>query len=670
MKTGIRKVAELGVALTAIATLVLAGCGGGGGGGSSSGGGGSGGATASLTSSLAPVLQIGNVVTAQFQRRDQSTISNVAVAYSLSTTGAPGFSDAKINVTTGTIAAGATTGYSTALPAGTFNMQLGNPGFVAGGVGGLNAVAGTAAVSSVNAVAGNLFPEIIPVAVTNTSVTNYRAEEYQWTITTPAASAVQVTVVQVDPATGKADVGTGKIVASPLSAGGGYWTTDSRTPLVVTAASSVATGGITSVQLNTELLPGNYKAYVTATNASGVVAATYISPSVFTSTSTTAATGTPKNMPITLTAGKAVSLTLQNNAGTAIAGRRVDFFDGATLLNIGGATTDATGTASIAVESATTTVLAQVYTGAVVGAIDAMYTFSNVAAGGASVTLKQQTVTGAVQPNASCALTPLAGATTIGSIKVAYPSNPSLSLPNDVPLAASATVATNGAYSLTVFGPTAGTGISYNLSAIGTVVGSPGVDGCSDVAVTPVTVAAAAVTQNLAAAGGGTIIGKVSTKAGAAVSGLTIDVWQTSANGSKKIATTTTNASGNYQIAVPYGTYTLWAGSSIAPLTGWSATEGVVVSAAAQNVSKNLTKFTLTMQVAKSLGTGQSASINPTVNVGGLSVPASNLGVASVDIMEGNTWFCARPGATEASYSYLCNLNVLVDLNSVTAAGQ
>jgi len=579
----------------------------------------------------------------------------------MNTTGAPGFNDAQVAVNAGTILAGAAN-YSTALPAGSFKLGLTN-------ITGLSAIAPSVAASAVNAVTGASATELIPVTVGGQAVTTYQAEEYQWTITTPAASSVSLSVVQTD-ATGKPDWGTNKVVASVLGTNGSYYTQDFRATAVVNAVSSVAAGGMTSVQLNTELLPGTYKAYVQAFNASGVpVAATYVSPSTITSTSATA--GTTKNVSITLAAGKAVSLVLQNTAGTAVANRWVDFYEGSTWFPLGSIATDATGTASIGVDSTVTTVVAVVNDTTGLGT-DAIYTFSGIGAGGATATLKQQTITGVVTPNGSCALTPVNAATTIGTIKVASPTDATLpGIFSNVPLAASSPVSTNGSFSLTLFGPTTGT-INYNLSSQGTA--SPGVDGCPDVAITPVAVGAAAVTQNLTAAGGGTIIGKVSTKSGTAVQNMAIDLWQSTTSGNKLVFSTKTDANGNYQIPVAYGTYTLWVGSSglagFAAATGWAATENITVAVGAANITKNLTQYSLTGQVSKSMGGQQQASTSPTINVGGLTAVASSLGVFSVNVMEGKTWFCQKPGATETTYAYRCDLNVQIDAAAVAAAGQ
>jgi hypothetical protein len=38
--------------------------------------------------------------------------------------------------------------------------------------------------------------------------------------------------------------------------------------------------------------------------------------------------------------------------------------------------------------------------------------------------------------------------------------------------------------------------------------------------------------------------------------------------------------------------------------------------------------------------------------------------------MEGKTWFCVVPGATELAYAYRCNLNVEVSAATVSAAAQ
>lgn len=647
MNIKIRNMGEFCIALALVSTLVIAGCGGGGGGG---GGGGSAGNTATsndVKAALNQTLKNGTVVITQLQRKDQTKIQAASVSYVAEVTNAPGFNDGLLTPPLISPATDISGNTSTTLPAGAQKQVIWGAS--------LNETLATGAASAVNAVVGmtaNGVPgrPVLPITVASATLLNsYRGEEYQWNITTPAASSVSVTVVQVDPATTKPDYGTFKYRAQPFG-GANYIGLDARDPTVLKVSRTLA-AGVTTKQINTEFLPGSYQVIISALDGAGVpVAAPYVS-GVITSTTATASSGTPTAKSITLAAGRAVSLTLVTTGGAGILNKPVDFYDAATLLPLGSATTNASGSASVTVPTTTTSVIAQVWASTAVNApILTTYVFSNVGTT-ASVTLKEQPVSGAVSANTTCALgAPVAPATTIGTVTAV--ANSTVLPWNSFNPGVTALVSTSGAYSLTLFGDATGAGIAYTLSANNIV-------GCPDATLANITVIGAAVSQNITVAGGGTIVGKISTKAGGALPGIGVQIWQSTTAGYRQITTAITDGSGNYQVQVPYGTYMLWADGSV--------TENIVVSTSSSAI-KNLTQYQLLGTITKGVSTN--ASSGATVYVGAQSALATNIGVYNITVMEGKTWFCVVPAAAEGAYAYQCNLNVLVNAANVTAAGQ
>lgn len=639
MNFKIRKIGGAVLAAALVTAFVITGCGGSKGGSTAdtTASAGNTGTTGTLASVVKPVLQPATVYTTNLTRKDTTAIASASSSYIAKKTSAAGFGDAYLTVSNA-LTSDINGDFTTALPTDTYIQTLSGA-----------ALNESTVVPIKNAVVGHLAPVRLPVTVSGTAPIskNLRSEEYQWTITTPnPATSVSVTIVQLD-STGKPDYGTLKTFAAPFG-GANYNVLDAQDPVVLSVSKLPA--GTTTVQINTELLPGTYKAVIQAVAAAGAAPiATYVSPE-FTANATTA--GTVTNKSVSMETGKAVSVTLLDTGGAVMAGRSVDFYDGTSWILLGTAAVDGAGTATIGVATNTTSVIAQVYNPTTF-VTDTVYVFSNLAAT-SSITLQQQTISGSVAPNTTCTLATTPA--TIGTV-MAVPANPAILPVLDFVTVPTYPVSatTNGSFNAIAFGPTTGTGIPYTLKS------TSGVLGCPDVTPAPVTVANAPVTQNLNAAAGGMVVGKISTKAGGALSGITVDLWQSTATGYQLFTSATTDVNGNYTAQVPYGTYMIWADGSVS--------EGIVVSATAASQTKNLTQYSFNIQVSKASGTSTQASTSPTVYVGTKAVAANAFGVASVKVMEGKTWFCVKPGATEIAYGYLCNLNVQVDAAAITAAG-
>lgn len=631
MKIEIRKSLELGVVLAAIVPLVMAGCGG--------GGGSTGGTPTDVKSALNQTLQNGTVVISQFKRKDLTAITGVSVNYTTEVSTAPGISDAVLSQT-----APASTDF-----AGQTNIALAAGGVYKQSISGtsLFETLASSGVTAVNAVANPL----IAVNVGGASqFTSYRGEEYKWNITTPAATSVDVTLVQVDASTGKPSYGSGKYYINPLG-GSSFIGLNSNNPVVLNATGS-STTSFTSRQISTEVLPGSYRAVITSRDALGkLVAAPFVSD-VFTSTAATASAASTVSQTATLLAGKSVILVLKDVNGNPIStGTTVAYLDATTFTPLGYVTPDpTTGEAAFTVSSTTTSVIALVSSG---GVIQASYVFTNIAAS-ASVTLQQRTVTGTMSPTA-CSMATLLPNNTVEAVE----SFTALQGAN-LPTGGNITVAANnGDYAITLFGES-NTGIQYTLNA-------KNVLGCPTPTPKTVTVLGANLTsQNLGIAAGGAVSGnisnKISTTTATAVTGLSVAIWQSTTNGYKFINSAITDSSGNYKIELPYGTYMLWANGSV--------TENIVISATAPTVTQNLIQYNLVGAITKNNGGALQVADTPTVYVGTNLATANKNGVYSIKAMEGKTWFCVAPGGNDLAFATQCNMNILINASTVSAAGQ
>jgi hypothetical protein len=552
-----------------------------------------------------------------------------------------------------TIGAGTTdeTGQTNmALAAGAYKQ------FVSGS--GLAQIASSVSASAVNAVTSTLIDvNVGGAAPASPQLTVHRGEEYVWNITTPAASSVSVTLVQVDPATGLPNYGSGKVQVQPL--GSNYVGVNTLDPVVLTASSSVAAAtSFTSSQVSTEVLPGSYRAVITASGSAGLVAAPFVS-NVFTSTAATANTASAVVQAPTLQAGTAVTVRLQTTAGAALLGT-VEFYDATTYLPLATVAT-VSGDAVLRVPTGTTSVIAKASS----GSVSAYYVFTNLATK-FSVTLQQFTVSGGVTSSgAGCTLS----TANVANAMVEAVQNVAALQGSPLPAASivETTIATNGNYgSLTLFGDTtAGAGLQYTLNA-------RKIKTCPTPTARVVTLNTAnATSQTLAVAPGGTVSGTIydRTLAGTATAlgGVKVDIWQSTANGYQLVNTdntsvATTEALGSYSIDLPYGTYMLWANGSV--------TENIVVSAATPTVTKNLMQYHLVGAISKNTVGALQVADRPTVHVGTNSATANSNGVYSIPAMEGKTWFCVQPGGNDLAYATQCNMNVLIDATTVAAAGQ
>jgi hypothetical protein len=644
MEFKMRQSLELGIVLAAIVPLVMAGCG-----SSSSSAPAAGGTSTDVRSALNQTLQNGEVVIAQFRRSNLSAISNVAVSYTTAVTNTPGITDGVLTIDGGTT--DETGQANMALAAGAYKQVIESVGTE------LKQVQLSASASAVNAVTSTLIDVNVGGAAPAAPQLNvHRGEEYMWNITTPAASSVTVTLVQVDPATGLPNYGSGKYQVSPL--GSSYYVGPNLVnPVVLTASSSVAASSFTSSVVRTEVLPGSYRAVIEARGTTGLVAAPFVS-NVFTSTAATANTASAVVQAATLQAGIDVTVRLLDTAGNALSGEDVEFYDATTYVPLATVET-VSGNAVLKVPTGTTSVIAK----AEAGSVSAYYVFTNLATQ-FNVTLRQFTVAGSAA-GLGCTL----NAATVTNASVEAVQNVAALQGSPLPAAniVETTILDNGNYTgLTLFGDTtAGAGLQYTLTA-------RKIKTCPTPTASVVTLNTANVTgQVLAVAPGGTVSGMIfdRTIAGTATAlgDVDVDVWQSTATGFQLINSDNTNAAGskaigNYSIDLPYGTYMLWANGSV--------TENIVISAATPTFTQNLMQYHLVGAISKNTVGALQVADRPTVRVGTYDATANSNGVYSIRAMEGKTWFCVQPGGNDLAYATQCNMNVRIDATTVAAAGQ
>jgi hypothetical protein len=450
--------------------------------------------------------------------------------------------------------------------------------------------------------------------------------------------SVKIDVYQTDSA-GNVDWGNYTTAVNPwaLSAGPSL-----RNPIVYSKTTSGLAGATTDTE-NVELFKGYYRIVITATpSVAANSIATYISSVI-----TVAGGGATVSTPVALAApSKAPSITLQDTTGAALANYTVYFYESTNKILIGTATSSALGVASVGAPSGTTGVLAKIYNGATYLGV---YAFSDINTTSAA-TLKQFTVQGQVQPNSGTldATDPLTVYALTNSGLGRWADNSAV--------ASVAATPGTGVYSLTLFGGTTAA-LNYKL-------GASSVKGYPDVTKTSIALNNAALTgQNIAVAPGGLILGKIQTEGKVDIAGVTVYVFGTAADGviEQAVSSVVTNATGDYSIEVPYGTYFL--------LVNGAVTDGISISAGAVTYQKNLTQFAMTGQVSKNLGSTTAGANAASVLIGFQTATTSNLGVYTINVMEGKNWICMAPSAVnDPTYGAACTLNVQVDATTVAAA--
>lgn len=602
--------------LAILLSIAIISCGGGGG-----DGGGTTTTSSNLKDTLYPTLNTVPVVSSSLIRQTGSPIANAKVTYVSDQTGIAGFGAAKITVGSATSDVNGVASF--AVPTGAYTAQL--------------------SLLPANAVTGENAAYFATETVAASGGKSYQTDQYSVTITSPSPlSSVQVSVYQTD-STGKVDWGSYTNAVDPVT---GIVASALRNPIVFDKTTAMANTTTTSAIENVELFKGYYRIVVRGTP---VTATNALAPYISTVITVAGGGGTQNHTAALLAPSKAPSITLQDTTGAPIkTGYTVNFYESTNHILLGTAVTDlVTGVASVGAPAGVTSVIAKIYA-PTTAAYQGVYVFSDIATSSAMI-LQQFTVAGQLQPSS--------GTLDTTAVPTVYAlANSGLGRWADTEVASADATAGTGVYSLTLFGGTTAA-LNYKLSA-------RNVTGFPDVTKKDVAVSLPTAGQNITVAPGGVILGRLQTEGKADLAGVTVSVYGTAADGIIDLVNSqTSDATGNYSLQVPYGTYFV--------LVNGAVTDGLTVSAASPTVSKNLTQFSLTGQVSKSSGTTKTGASGATVFAGFQTATASTLGVYTINVMEGKNWICAAPSAVnDPTYGYTCNLNVLVDAASVAAARQ
>ena len=471
----------------------------------------------------------------------------------------------------------------------------------------------TSGVPQSTALVGDLMDSL---AISQDVSRTYQTSQQTWTVTSPKAfSALKVTVYQVD-GSGKAMYGT---TTAPLA------------PVVLSAHPAAPGGNATSMTFTTELFKGSYRAVVSATP---VTATDNIAP--FETAAFNAAGGgatEPQSVAL-VSGGNVVSLQFMEN-GAALADSQigqVSVYDADSLvfLNSGGSTS---GVATLSTGSVTNTV-------AVVLSPDgeALAVASYAASPSQSATLTRHTIAGHVKAPGSAQLTS-SGNNNYGAVQATLQTGLGAywdDFASHAPVEAAIADAL-GTYQQKLFPG------SYSFEAV-QLHGLP--------ASAPVTVNASAdsSTQDVAVDAGGVVAGNLQDQAHNNLAGVSVRVIDAN---HQTVGSATSDASGNYSIPVPFGTYEVLAGGAM--------NHGVAVSSSASTATLNLTRFQITGRLTD-------ASLGPvasTVYWGGGNVTASSLGTYTVNAFQGANWFLFAPPSTSPTLGFAYETNVTVNADTV-----
>jgi hypothetical protein len=173
--------------------------------------------------------------------------------------------------------------------------------------------------------------------------------------------------------------------------------------------------------------------------------------------------------------------------------------------------------------------------------------------------------------------------------------------------------------------------------------------------------------QDISVNAGGVISGNIQDQAKAPIPGVQVAVYTQDSSHTQvgTTATATTDASGNYSIAlVPFGTYEVFAGPSAlaGAIPNGALTQGVAVSSSAATKTLNLTQFQINGGLTDvSLG----AVVGSVTWAGGGPVTAGALGTFTItNVMQGLNWFLFQP-PTGSSLGFAYELNALVNADTI-----
>ena len=442
----------------------------------------------------------------------------------------------------------------------------------------------------------------------------YQTSQQSWTVTSPKAfSAIEIVVYQTD-GNGRALVGT---------------TSTSSYPMVLDITPAVAGGNATTATFTTELFKGSYRAMVFATPVTSTDTLEPFETSLF----SPAGGGATETQTVALkSAGNLVSLHLSDGPAPVPDNQiaSVGVYDASSLFLLGSSRTT-NGVATVNTGDVTNVMVVVTAAGDGHALVIKPYTASPTL----SDTLTRYDVTGHVKPPGSATIT---GGGPYGNVTAALQTglgdfwDKSIA---SVPGSAAITDA-QGTYDLKLF---AG---SYSLKASNV----PSLPPSSPVSLS---VSAAVPAQDINVAAGGTITGAIQDAAKTGIAGVNIAAYDSN---HLSVTSATTDATGNYSLLVPYGTYELIASGAI--------TSGVSVNAAS-GTTVNLTRFQVTGRLTDS---AQNA-VAGRIYWGGGNATASTLGTYTINVMQGLNWFLFTPPATSPSLAFQYETQALVTGDTV-----
>ena len=467
-------------------------------------------------------------------------------------------------------------------------------------------------ISQSTALVGALNDTLAISADTNRT---WQTSQQNWTVSSPKPfSAVDVVIYQVD-ADGKA------LYAGPV---------DPLDPVVLAASPAVPGGTASSISFSTELFKGRYRAVITATP---VASTDNIAP-FETASFDAAGGGATETKPVALTpGGNVVSLHFMEN-GAAIPDSQigdVSVYDASSLIFLNsGSSTGGVATVSTGAVANIIAIVSDKDGGTVAAA-------SYTASPSHSATLTRYTVSGHVKAPGSTQLAPT-GTNSFGS--VAATTKPGLGAFWDTRIAGSAVMANVsdllGTYQLKLFGG------SWSLQAVQ-------LKNLASSSAVSSNVTANAV-QDINVDAGGVIAGNIQDQAHNNLQGVGVNVVDSN---HLTLGTGSTDLSGNYSIAVPFGTYEVFADGALTP--------GVSVGSSAATTTLNLTRFQISGRLTdKALG-----PVAGMVSWAGGSAPSGSLGTFSINVMQGLNWFLFQPPSSSPSLGFAYELNTLVNAETV-----
>jgi hypothetical protein len=469
----------------------------------------------------------------------------------------------------------------------------------------------TANVPPATALVGQLLDSM---TIAQDTAKTYQTSQQSWTVTSPKAfSALQVLVYQVD-GNGRAMVGD---TSAPLD------------PLALSIAPPVTGGNATQVTFSTELFKGSYRAVITATPVASTDSIAPFETPAFAA----AGGGANETQTVALASGGNVVSLHFTEAGAQLPDSQigsVDVFDADSYLPLGSAGSSS-GVATVSTGAVTNVIaIVAAHDGATLAA--AAYAASPTH----TATLTRYTVGGHAKTTSGAALTQVNGgsygtmAATLKTSLGSYWDGQSAPVNADISDAL-------GTYQIKLF---AG---SWSLQAVG-------LQNLPSSAAVQANVSADVPSQDVALDPGGVIAGNIQDQAHNNIQGVQVSVVDAN---HLQVARATTDASGNYSVAVPLGSYELYADGAL--------TRGVAVSPGATTKTLNLTRF----QITGRLTDATQGAVAGKVYWGGGNVTASALGTFTLDVVEGQNWFLFAAPSTSPSLGFAYETNVLVNADTV-----